>query len=154
MTKYIPKNNLMFSVCTLYLLVDTAVELLLPFQTLFYTLPRLACLSDDEWMHPDLFCEIDTSWKTDSDSHLMPLFNKSQTLAACEPGPWKMKATGGWRDTEEWGGIVIMIMEICKAPTLQLKALNKPSITLIMYTKIEMLSAIKMYVRKKEKANT
>ena len=47
-----------------------------------------------------------------------------------------------------------MIMEICKAPTLQLKALNKPSITHIMYTKMEMLSAIKMYVRKKEKANT
>ena len=40
-------------------------------------------------------------------------------------------------------------MEICKAPTLQLKALNKHSITYIMYIQMEMLSAIKMYVREK-----
>ena len=46
-------------------------------------------------------------------------------------------------------------MEMCKAPTLWLKALNKHSITHIMYIKMEMLSAIKMYiyvyVRKKKK---
>ena len=40
-------------------------------------------------------------------------------------------------------------MEICKAPTLWLKALNKHSITRITYIEMEMLSAIKMY-RKKE----
>ena len=39
---------------------------------------------------------------------------------------------------------VIIIMEICKASTLRLKALNKYSITHIMYIEIEMLSAIKM----------
>ena len=50
--------------------------------------------------------------------------------------------------------IIIIIMEICKACTLRLKALNKPSITHIMYIEMEMLSAIKMSVRKKEKANT
>ena len=83
------------SACCIFSLLTHCGGITLPFQTLFYTLPRLACLSDDEWMHPDLFCEIDASWKTDSGSHLMPLFNKSQTLAACEPGPWKMKATGG-----------------------------------------------------------
>ena len=33
-------------------------------------------------------------------------------------------------------------MEICKAPTLRLKALNKHSITHIMYIEMEMLSAI------------
>ena len=42
-------------------------------------------------------------------------------------------------------------MEICKAPTLRLKALNKHSITHIMYIEMEMLSAIKMYIRKKKK---
>ena len=47
--------------------------------------------------------------------------------------------------------IIIMIMEICKAPTLRLKALNKHSITHIMYIEMEMLSAIKMYIRKKKK---
>ena len=45
-------------------------------------------------------------------------------------------------------------MEICKVPTLQLKALNKHRITHIMYIEMEMLSAIKMYIRKKEEANT
>ena len=43
-------------------------------------------------------------------------------------------------------------MEISKAPTLRLKALNKHSITHIMY--MEMLSVTNMDVRKKEKANT
>ena len=41
-------------------------------------------------------------------------------------------------------------MEICKAPTLPLKALNRHSITHIMYIEMEMLSAIKMYVRKRK----
>ena len=50
--------------------------------------------------------------------------------------------------------IIIIIMEICRAPTLRLKALNKHSITHKMYIEMEMLSAIKMSVRKKEKANT
>ena len=43
-------------------------------------------------------------------------------------------------------------MGICKVPTLQLKALNKHSVTHIMYIEMEMLSAIKMYIiRKKRK---
>ena len=45
-------------------------------------------------------------------------------------------------------------MEICKAPTLQLRALNKHNITHIMYIKMEMLSAIKMYIRKQKQTNT
>ena len=51
---------------------------------------------------------------------------------------------------------IIIIMEICKVSTLQLKALNKHSITHVMYIEMEMLSAIKkkMYIRKREKANT
>ena len=42
--------------------------------------------------------------------------------------------------------IVTIIMEICKAPALRLKALNKYSITHIMYIEMEMLSAIKIYI--------
>ena len=64
------------------------------FQTLLYTLPRLSCVSDDEWMHPDLFYQLDCSWQTASHFHLLPLYNESKALAACEPGPWKMKAAG------------------------------------------------------------
>ena len=45
---------------------------------------------------------------------------------------------------------IIIIMEIFKAPTLWLKALNKHSITHIMYIEIEMLLAIKMYIRKRK----
>ena len=41
-------------------------------------------------------------------------------------------------------------MNICKAPILQLRALNKHSITRMMYIQMEMLSAIKMYLRKKK----
>ena len=47
--------------------------------------------------------------------------------------------------------IIIIIMEICKAPTLRLKALNKHSITHIMNIEMEMLSVIKMYIKKKKK---
>ena len=43
-------------------------------------------------------------------------------------------------------------MEICKAPTLRLKALNKRSITHIMYIEMEMLSAATTLNNKK--ANT
>ena len=49
--------------------------------------------------------------------------------------------------------IIITIIEICKAPTLRFKVLNKHSLTHIMYFEMEMLSAIKMDIRKKEKAN-
>ena len=45
-------------------------------------------------------------------------------------------------------------MEICKPPTLWLKALNKHSIAHIMYIQMEMLSAIKNVYKKKEKATT
>ena len=47
--------------------------------------------------------------------------------------------------------IIITIMEICKAPTLWLKAWNKHYMTHIMYIEMEMLSAIKQYIRKKKK---
>ena len=45
-------------------------------------------------------------------------------------------------------------MEICKASTLRLKTLNKHSVTHIMYIEMEMLSAIKMYMRKEKKKLT
>ena len=50
--------------------------------------------------------------------------------------------------------IIIIIMEICKAPTLRLKAPNKHSITHIMYIEMEMFSAMKMYITKKTKTKS
>ena len=44
-------------------------------------------------------------------------------------------------------------MEICKVPTLRLKALNKHSMTHMMYIEMEMLSAIKIYIRKMKETN-
>ena len=46
---------------------------------------------------------------------------------------------------------IIIIITICKAPTLRLKSLKKHSITHIMFIEMETLSAIKMYIRKKKK---
>ena len=45
----------------------------------------------------------------------------------------------------------IIIITIYKAPTLRLKALKRHSITHIMFIEMEMLSAIKTYIRKKKK---
>ena len=45
----------------------------------------------------------------------------------------------------------MIIIIISKVPTLRLRALNKHSITHIMYIEMEMLSAIKMYIRKKKR---
>ena len=47
--------------------------------------------------------------------------------------------------------LLIIIMDICKAPTLRLKALKKHSITHIMYIEMEILSAIKKLKIKNEK---
>ena len=45
----------------------------------------------------------------------------------------------------------LIIMEMCIAPPLRLKELDKYSITHMMYIEMEMLLAIKMYIRKKKK---
>ena len=50
--------------------------------------------------------------------------------------------------------LVTIIMEICTAPTLRLKALNKRSVANIMYIEMEMLSVIKMSSKKKKKKLT
>ena len=47
--------------------------------------------------------------------------------------------------------LIIVRLEICKAPTLQIKAMNKHSISHIMSIEMEMLSTIKIYIRKKRK---
>ena len=47
--------------------------------------------------------------------------------------------------------VYIISLEICKEPTLWLKALNTHSITHLMYIQMEMLSAIKMWIKKKKR---
>ena len=62
-----------------------------PLKTIFYTLPRLACIADDEWISPAQFARWDKSWLSDS-GRLVVLKNPTQRLAQCKAGPWKMKA--------------------------------------------------------------
>ena len=69
----------------------------------------------------------------------------SHSLSYSSPIP--NKPYGFWG---QWSTIIIII---CKAPTLRLKALNKHSITHIMYIEMEMLSVIEMYIKKKKKKN-
>ena len=46
-------------------------------------------------------------------------------------------------DKSDYNNKIIIIMEICKAPTLRLKTLNKHSIAHMKYIEMEMLSAMK-----------
>ena len=47
--------------------------------------------------------------------------------------------------------IIIVIMEICKAPTLRLRVLNKHSITHIMYVEMENVISNKNVCKKRKK---
>ncbi|RUS72993.1 hypothetical protein EGW08_019241 [Elysia chlorotica] len=60
-------------------------------ETIFYTLPKLACIADDEWCSPAQFARWDKTWLSES-GRLAPLKNPTQRLAQCKPGPWRMKA--------------------------------------------------------------
>ncbi|GFR98332.1 tRNA (guanosine(18)-2'-O)-methyltransferase [Elysia marginata] len=60
-------------------------------ETIFYTLPRLACLADDEWISPVQFSRWDKTWLSES-GRLVALKNPTQKLAQCKAGPWRMKA--------------------------------------------------------------
>ena len=76
---------------------------------------------------------------------------------ACHVGPGTVIRRNVHRGIGSVAGsviiIMIIIMEICKAPTLPLEAPNKRSIAHIMYIGMEVLSAI-MYKKRQEKANT
>ncbi|XP_046546005.1 probable methyltransferase TARBP1 isoform X2 [Haliotis rubra] len=59
-------------------------------ETIFLTLPRLSCLIDEEWLHPDTFQCWDTVKLRDL-HRCLPLYNVSSGLRECVPGPWKIK---------------------------------------------------------------
>ncbi len=65
-------------------------------QTIFHTLPRLACFVDEEWLPPELFSLADPAWTRDTKltNHKLPLYNATTQLEACEPGTWKVKNLG------------------------------------------------------------
>ena len=69
---------------------------------IFHTLPRLTCIVDEEWLHPDLFLLVDPDWSRDSESsnHILPLYNTSDELENCEPGTWKVKNLGKLRNSQ------------------------------------------------------
>ncbi|GFN97103.1 tar (hiv-1) RNA binding protein 1 [Plakobranchus ocellatus] len=59
-------------------------------ETLFYTLPKLAGIADDEWISPSQFLKWDKTWLSRTGNPL-PLRNSTQTLSQCKTGPWKLK---------------------------------------------------------------
>ncbi|KAK6998100.1 methyltransferase TARBP1 [Biomphalaria glabrata] len=61
-------------------------------ETIFYTLPKLACLADEEWIRPDYFVRRDARWQGDGSKCLIQLLNPSDQLALCKKGPWRSKA--------------------------------------------------------------
>ncbi|CAG5120656.1 unnamed protein product, partial [Candidula unifasciata] len=66
-------------------------------ETICHTLPRLACLADDEWILPRQFIQMDPSWQ-ETVKQLVPLWNASKQLALCKEGPWRMKASGDFEE--------------------------------------------------------
>ncbi|KAH9519623.1 hypothetical protein Btru_003171 [Bulinus truncatus] len=59
-------------------------------ETIFHTLPRLACIADEEWILPDYFIRKHANWQREN--HLIPLHNSTDQLALCKKGPWRTKA--------------------------------------------------------------
>ena len=86
------------------------------------------------------------SWSV---QHLQCSFNSDLVtlVADFQPSDSEIISTPSLLQLQLKSIIILIIMEICKAPTLRLKALNKPSITHIMYIEMEMLSVIKMKIK-------
>ncbi|XP_064599728.1 LOW QUALITY PROTEIN: probable methyltransferase TARBP1 [Liolophura sinensis] len=55
-------------------------------ETIYETFPRLACLSDEEWISPSSFLRSDNTWQEQT-SHYLPLFNSNDRLKSFTPGP-------------------------------------------------------------------
>ncbi|XP_033733974.1 probable methyltransferase TARBP1 [Pecten maximus] len=74
-------------------------------ETIFYTLPRLACIMDDEWILPQIF--LDDMTARGEKSLWIPILNTSPSLANSEAGTWKIansNTAGGEEEEEEEGG--------------------------------------------------
>ncbi|XP_060062675.1 probable methyltransferase TARBP1 [Ylistrum balloti] len=80
-------------------------------ETIFHTLPRLACLMDDEWIQPQTFLEDGATKET---KPWIPVLNPANLLASSEAGTWKIAqnntAAGEEEDEEEGGDFQKKIM--------------------------------------------
>lgn len=53
-------------------------------ETIFYIMPKLTLVTEDELVHPELFLVSDTSpWKQNSDHPVVPLYSETDTLRTC-----------------------------------------------------------------------
>ncbi|XP_041351948.1 probable methyltransferase TARBP1 isoform X2 [Gigantopelta aegis] len=59
-------------------------------ETIFYTLPVLAILTDEEWISPEMFTAHDLSGNTQM-GYRLPLYNITSDLKCCHAGPWRIK---------------------------------------------------------------
>lgn len=73
-------------------------------ETIFHTLPRLACIMDDEWIVPKTFLE-DMTLRNQT-APWIPVLNASDHLASSEAGTWRIadsNAASGDKEEEEEG---------------------------------------------------
>eukprot|EP00057_Strongylocentrotus_purpuratus_P028311 XP_011682785.1 PREDICTED: probable methyltransferase TARBP1 [Strongylocentrotus purpuratus] len=53
-------------------------------ETIFYIMPKLTLVTEDELVHPELFLVSDTSpWKQNSNHPIVPLYSETDTLRTC-----------------------------------------------------------------------
>ncbi|XP_021353649.1 probable methyltransferase TARBP1 [Mizuhopecten yessoensis] len=78
-------------------------------ETIFHSLPRLACLMDDEWILPNMFLEGRMmATKEAGTEPWIPILNPSDSLASSAAGTWKIAnkftAAGNEQEDEEESG--------------------------------------------------
>ncbi|KAL4238154.1 hypothetical protein ACF0H5_002865 [Mactra antiquata] len=58
-------------------------------ETLYKIMPQMTALSEEDWINPDAFIELDCSWSKDTASDVIGLRNTSRSFEDCDPGLWK-----------------------------------------------------------------
>ncbi|XP_014671014.1 PREDICTED: probable methyltransferase TARBP1 [Priapulus caudatus] len=70
-------------------------------EVIFYILPWLCLLAQDEWIHPDLFADINgLTWLRGNHSGDLQLYSPDSKLRTAKPGDWRTKLGEGARASE------------------------------------------------------
>jgi len=62
-------------------------------QNLVQTVPRLTGMLNDEWLAPETFLEIDSTW-IKNDTHILPLYCTSVQFKNCLASSWHITNPG------------------------------------------------------------
>ncbi|CAE1170624.1 TRM3 [Acanthosepion pharaonis] len=72
-------------------------------ETIFLTLPKLTCLTDEEWLPPEMFSDMDPTWLDANALKLLSLYNGRDSLNSSKSGPWRVKIHSLCRTSEIFG---------------------------------------------------